>query len=108
MHAVMRSGGGVNDHEAARRKITKLVIDAGVDLEQRTSRGETPLMMATGQTPELIRYVIERGADVNAINPQTGQSVLDIFERFKKTEAMAVLRAAGARNAVGPNGAVRR
>ncbi len=105
MHAVMKSSGGVNDHEAARRKIAKLVIDAGVDLEQRTSRGETPLMVGYNQTPELIRYVIERGADVNAINPQTGQSVLDIFERFKKTEAVAVLRAAGARNAIGPNGA---
>ena len=49
--------------------------------------------------------VIERGADVNVINPQTGQSVLDIFERFKNTEAIAVLRAAGARNAIGPKGA---
>jgi ankyrin repeat protein len=100
MHAVMKSSGGVNDHEAARRRIAKLLIDAGADLDLVDDQGETPLMVGYQQTPELVRYMIERGADVNAKNPKTGQSVLDIFE-FRQSRAIGVLKAAGARNAVG-------
>ena len=54
----------------------------GVDVNQQTTYGWTPLLTAVNNRNYRVgQLLIERGADVNAINYKTGESVLDVFER---------------------------
>jgi ankyrin repeat protein len=99
MHAVMRSSGGFDDHDAARARIALLLLDAGADVNLRNNRGETPIMEGVSQPAALIQFLIMRGANVNAVGAK-GRSVLDEFTVRGKPEVVAVLRAAGARPGV--------
>ena len=70
-------------HLARNHKVAKLLLDAGADIEARTSDGNTPLLMAVD--PDVLRswygihndideqrlvvqLLIDHGADVNAAN----------------------------------------
>jgi ankyrin repeat protein len=99
MHVVMRSSGGFNDHDAARARIARLLLDAGADVNLRNNRGETPIMVGVHQPAALIQLLIMRGANVNAVGAN-GRSVLDEFTKHGKPDVVAVLRAAGARPGV--------
>jgi ankyrin repeat protein len=101
LHATLRNTGGANDHEASRRAIVKALLDAGAPINQLAADGQTPLMVATLQPPAMIQLLIDRGADVNAINYKTGKSVLDVFERRGRPGTVELLRAAGARPGTG-------
>lgn len=99
LHEVLDGSGGVGDVKAKRIEIARLLLAAGADVNARTAEGITPLMMAAKQQPEVIRFLVENGADVKASALVRGQemSVLDIFSQAKNTEILELLRAHGAR-----------
>jgi ankyrin repeat protein len=99
MHAVARSSGGEGDHDARRREIVKLLIAAGAKQNEHDEGGSTPLMVARIHDEAFIVFLIEQGADVNAVNSHSGQSVLNLYEGFhSKPAVVAALKARGAQN----------
>jgi ankyrin repeat protein len=49
-------------------KMTKLLIDAGADVNDKTSGGYTPLLIAAGRgLTDVVRVLLESGVDVNAV-----------------------------------------
>jgi ankyrin repeat protein len=101
MHAVARNSGGMGDHETRRRALTRALLAAGAKLDEYDEYGETPLMVARIHDQAFIVFLIEQGADVNAVNKRSGQSVLDMYTKFNKNEVVAALKAKGARSAGG-------
>lgn len=81
--------------EPEAREAIDLLLAAGADIDARARRGETPLMGA-GSRPGTVRYLIERGADINAVDESDGLSVLDKFEKWHREESARLLREAGA------------
>ncbi len=80
--------------------VLELLLTAGADVNARTAAGMSAMMMT--RSPEIVRYLIGKGADVNAIvvwAPGSEQSVLDLYEYDKSSAGAAVLRAAGAKTA---------
>lgn len=50
-------------------KICQMLIDAGANVNQRNSTGETPLWWASGyDNVEILKLLLDKGANVNAIN----------------------------------------
>ena len=105
MHAVARNSGGTGDHDTRRRALTRVLLAAGAKLNEYDEYGETPLMVARIHDQAFIVFLIEQGADVNAVNKNSGKSVLDMYTDYKKTEVVAALKAKGARSAGGRQGA---
>ncbi|VUC29092.1 unnamed protein product [Clonostachys rosea] len=57
------------------RQLLKLMIEAGADLDARTPSGWAAIIGATKKFPELVRPLLEAGADVSIINSH-GENVL--------------------------------
>ena len=77
---------------------TRAAIRAGADLEQRDHYGDTILMTAARERdPKWVKMLIEEGADVHAENPRWGSALTQAITT-NKTEAIALLKAAGARD----------
>ena len=84
-------------------EMVKLLIASGAKVNQQNFRGATPLMIAAGAgTPAVVRYLLEKGADVNA-RDREGNTVLayaeerrEFFEPFRRDEIIQVLRKAQA------------
>ena len=75
------------------------LLEAGDDPNQMASSGHesTPLMLAARHAPgEVITELIERGAQVNARSPETGQTALMIAASSNNTAAAEALLAGGA------------
>ena len=49
-------------------KIVKLLLGAGANVDGRNPKGNTPLMLAAGDssTPEIVALLLDHGAEVNA------------------------------------------
>lgn len=75
-----------------RFELIEQLVAAGASLKKRNRSGWTPLMVA-GHSPEVTRYLIAKGVDVNATSRR--RTALDVFEGNQQHEAAAVLRAAG-------------
>lgn len=76
----------------------RLLIDAGADVNyKRNKSGRTALFCAAGcrTVPELIQMLLEAGADPN-LNGCDGFSALHLAARFRHTEGVRLLLAAGA------------
>lgn len=76
----------------------RLLIDAGADVNyKRNKSGRTALFCAAGcrSVPELIQMLLEAGADPN-LNGCDGFSALHLAARFRHTEGVRLLLAAGA------------
>lgn len=80
--------------EPEAREAIDLLLAAGARIDAR-ARGQTPLMVA-GSRPETVRYLIARGADINAMDSSSGRSVLDYYEYWQQAESARLLREAGA------------
>lgn len=101
LHEALRATGGMGDVARNRPLIVKALLDAGADVNARTAKGQTPLMLAVGQPAEVVRMLIERRADVNAMSMESGQllSVLDRFQKRGNAAGIDLLVKAGARTA---------
>jgi len=77
---------------------TREAIRAGADLEQRDHYGDTILMTAARERdPKWVKMLIEEGADIRAENPRWGSALTQAITTGK-TEAIALLKAAGAQD----------
>jgi hypothetical protein len=77
---------------------TRAAIRAGADLEQRDHYGDTILMTAARERdPKWVKMLIEEGADIRAENPRWGSALTQAITTGK-TEAVALLKAAGAQD----------
>lgn len=85
-------------HRADNPAIAKILLDRGADLSARSKDGWTPLRTALkyDKSLDLVRYMIERGADVN----DTGSNENDLIEETLmfscKPKALGILLDAGA------------
>jgi ankyrin repeat protein len=80
----------------------QIMLDHGANLNIKSDRGYTPLMMAAGADKpdlELIRLLIKKGADLNARDDR-GRTVLDWALMQGDTDVVKLLRTSGARTAV--------
>jgi ankyrin repeat protein len=76
---------------------TKLLLDKGADVNIADHRGYTPLLLAAqydGDSPELVRLLLARGADLNAT--AEGETALSLAAKRGETEVTKVLREASA------------
>jgi ankyrin repeat protein len=91
--------------DAARRgdlAAARLLLDKGADVNTVDYRGYTPLILAAQydrDSPELVRLLLSRGADVRAV--AEGQSALTMAARRGDTELVSILREAAVK--AGPN-----
>jgi ankyrin repeat protein len=81
----------------AYREMSLFLIDAGAPLDTRQHLGRTLLHEAAiGGDPELIRLLVARGLDVNAIDDHFKDTPLEYAAGYDKREAVAMLLQAGA------------
>ena len=88
-------------HVAATRgwsQVTRLLAEAGADIERTNAQQATPLVAAAQQPPSseqlgVIRTLLESGADVNA-HPSEGHSALHICARDGNDTLCATLLSA--------------
>ncbi len=63
--------------------VAKLLLDRGVDVNERDVMGNTPLH-ASVRHPEMVELLISRGADVNAVN-LLGETPLHLAVKYRRT-----------------------
>ncbi len=86
-------------HDAAKSgdlgQVQKLVVN-GVDVNEKTIRDETPLIVAAlAGNGEIVNYLLQRGADINARN-SSGLSSLHAAAYAGHTDIVSLLVAKGA------------
>jgi hypothetical protein len=59
-------------------KIARAILDAGADPNSRSKDGRTALMFCAGKSPQFIQVLLEKGADVHAVD-EDGDSVATYF-----------------------------
>ena len=82
-------------------KNAKTLLDKGADVDESPPSGPTAgytcLMMAAGnQRPDIVKFLVENGADVNA-KAGDGKTALDMAEREEDQEMIALLKELGAK-----------
>lgn len=85
-------------HPSGHADVIKMLLDKGVPVDLLNGHGETALHDAAewGRI-DAMRVLVERGADVNAINPRTHATPLHRACNKKKSDAVEVLIGAGAK-----------
>lgn len=88
---------------AEARKIVRMLIEHGFDINRRDDWGRTPLMWAAVDAPlETIQFVIDSGADVNVVSGKnmngvnSKETALQLASRANRTDVVALLRKHGA------------
>lgn len=67
------------------------LLDAGANINKRSSHGRTPLMMACMECkPSIVNYLLSRGADASILDNE-GNSCFDMLVSGKKKEVMNIL-----------------
>ncbi|MHC4504847.1 MAG: ankyrin repeat domain-containing protein, partial [Planctomycetota bacterium] len=83
--------------ESGNMPVVRFFMRHGVSLPDRNHRGETTLMAAVRSgKPDMIRLVLDAGADVNSRQRQCGLTCLDYAALWGKTEIVRLLVASGA------------
>jgi ankyrin repeat protein len=81
-------------HEAARwgGHITKPLLEKGADVNARTKKGVTPVMLAAAaQQPEALRLMLEKDADVNARDDEGKTPLMYAAENGRLANAKSLL-----------------
>lgn len=79
-------------------KLAEILLSAGAEIKISSTKGLTPLHLAVSAregSPEIVRKLIQMGADVNAAE-EFGDTVLHFATRSEKTENAKILLEAGA------------
>ncbi len=102
LHEVVRWTGGSGDHRINRTLIVKALLNAGADVNARTTQGLTPLMLANAQPAEIIQILVDHKANVNATVMENGKqvSVMDYFLRKANSNGLEVLLKAGTKKQI--------
>ncbi len=80
-------------------EVSKLLIDAGADVNAKDYFGETPLYHCrTLGLPDVVKLLLEAGADVNVVNKE-GKTPLDVAEAEGHKRVATLLRKYGAQRA---------
>jgi len=88
-----------------RLDFVKGLLDAGADPNRQSCDGYTPLSCAIAAARfEIVEMLVKAGANVNSVNPETGETALDIAVDQKRVNRRdpaiaAYLRRAGAKHA---------
>ena len=83
-------------------EMVRSLLKAGANVHARDSRSLTPLFFAVATeypSVEMLQTLLQAGADVNA-RDNTGETPLDWAEKFGDPQAIALLKAAGAKTGV--------
>jgi len=85
-------------HRADNPAVAKILLDRGADLSARSVDGWTPLRMALkyNKSDDLVRYLLERGADINDIDNNNNDLIHETLFIFCKPKALGILLDAGA------------
>ncbi len=76
-----------NGKIACKHEVAEILIQHGANIDQKNSKGQTPLMMATDYcTPHMVLLLINAGADVFA-SDVNGKSVLEYAQQAQRNEA---------------------
>lgn len=81
---------------AVTREIIELLLDAGIDINQRVTLGVTALHHAAAwSSPEIIRFLLDNGADPGVMDEDyVPTNALGTARAMKRTEVAALLEAA--------------
>jgi ankyrin repeat protein len=87
-------------------EISRMLLDAGADVNERGVWGRTPLMWAADRAPiETVRFLIDRGAEIDAVAGPFGASsagsnetALQLAKRKNRREIVSLLEELGARS----------
>lgn len=78
--------------------LSKILVEAGADINQRSNKGNTPLIFYSySGYIEGIQYLVSLGASVNARNSD-GQTAYDIAETFGHHKLLEYLKSIGAQS----------
>jgi ankyrin repeat protein len=81
---------------AADTEMVNTLLSAGMQVDLRNGRGDTPLMLAAAwDQEEMVRTLLEAGADVNAENA-VGETAWAVAPKSGESTVVKMLRAAGA------------
>lgn len=83
-------------------EIVQALVDSGANVNAQDNRGVTPLIAAVAAERQDIRVInslLNAKADVNALDKQTGRSVLDWARRFHYPATLQALQSRGAKSA---------
>ena len=84
-------------------EIAGLLIQRKADVGARDDYGNTALILAArAGVQDVVRLLVESGADVNAANPLTGDGPLDVALQEGRTEIADFLRSKGAKPRTDP------
>ena len=76
----------------------KTLLANGSNVNDIDTYGHTPLMLAAmGNSQELIKLLLDYGADINAKNSSTGKTALQFAKDFKQKQTIKTLQQHGAK-----------
>jgi ankyrin repeat protein len=86
-----------NLDEAIKLEQIKDLLDRGASIHARDRDGNTPLILAAASfEPDIVRLLLERGADANAVNYKSGRTALVAAIGFNDRVMLEALLASGA------------
>lgn len=73
----------------------KLLVENGANVKTKNKDQSVPMVRAVRATPETVKYLIDKGAEINSVN-NFGESVLGYAKEAGNPEIIKILKEAGA------------